>query len=143
MFFDESRLDLPVRPDDLDALGHVNNAVVLAYLEAGRRHWLESRGAVDAAGAVAVVSRAEVDYLAEIAYGAVEVRTVLHTPSAADFDEDDVTFRAVFRQSVHRPGAPGPAVEALVTVAFLDAGQRHLIPLQDYLSAVLTDRTAR
>jgi acyl-CoA thioesterase FadM len=27
------------RPNDLDSLGHVNNAIVLEYLEAGRWSW--------------------------------------------------------------------------------------------------------
>ncbi len=35
--------DLEVRFRDLDALGHVNNAVLLSYLELARFHWWKQR----------------------------------------------------------------------------------------------------
>lgn len=138
MFFDESRLLLPVRPNDLDALGHVNNAVALEYLEAGRWDWLGGQGLVPGdrpIAVVAVVARTEVDYLAEIPRGQVEVRTSLESPTAEEFDEDGLTFRARFRQRIHVPEAEHPAVDALVTVAFVDAAQRCLVSLQDFLTA--------
>ncbi|MFD8377488.1 acyl-CoA thioesterase [Streptomyces sp. NPDC059679] len=135
MFFGESRLTLPVRPNDLDALGHVNNAVALEYLEAGRWDWLGRQGLVHGDRMIAVVARTEIDYLAEIPRGQIEVRTWLESPSAEEFDEDDLTFRARFRQRLHLPEAARPAVDALVTVAFLDAEQRCLVSMQDFLAA--------
>ncbi|MEU3980911.1 acyl-CoA thioesterase [Streptomyces sp. NPDC026672] len=137
MLHGETRLALPVRPNDLDALGHVNNAVVLEYLETGRRHWLARLGGAPAAGTVAVVARIEVDYRAEIPYGTVEVVTALEAPTAEEVDEDSLTFRALLRQRVHLPGTACAAVDALVTVAFLDTRQRRPVTLQDYLSAVV------
>jgi acyl-CoA thioester hydrolase len=141
----QTRLTLPVRPNDLDALGHVNNAVALEYLEAGRWDWLGRHGLVHTDRVIAVVARTEIDYRAEIPRGQVEVRTMLESPSAAEFEEDGITFRAVFRQHVHLlPGGPGadtprpadsPAVEATVSVAFLDAAERCLVTLQDFLVA--------
>ncbi|WP_261569598.1 acyl-CoA thioesterase, partial [Frankia gtarii] len=77
MFFSESRLMLPVRPNDLDALGHVNNAVALEYLEAGRWDWLDHQGLVPGDRLIAVVARIEIDYRAEIPRGRVEIRTAL------------------------------------------------------------------
>lgn len=138
MLHGETRLTLPVRPNDLDALGHVNNAVVLEYLETARRHWLARLGEAPATGTVAVVARIEIDYRAEIPYGTVEVTTALQAPTAEETDEDDLTFRALLRQRVHLPGRAGAAVDALVTVAFLDTEQRRPVTLQDYLSAVVT-----
>ncbi len=144
MFFSESRLMLPVRPNDLDALGHVNNAVALEYLEAGRWDWLDRQGLVPGDRLIAVVARIEIDYRAEIPRGRVEIRTVLESPAAGEsedagdageFDEDGVTFRARFRQRVHLPELERLAVDALVTVAFLDATQRRLVSLQDFLKA--------
>ncbi|MGO4425369.1 acyl-CoA thioesterase [Streptomyces sp. MCAF7] len=135
MFFGESRLTLPVRPNDLDALGHVNNAVALEYLEAGRWDWLGRQGLVHGDRMIAVVARTEIDYLAEIPRGQIEVRTSLESPSAEEFDEDDLTFRARFRQRLHLSEAARPAVDALVTVAFLDAEQRCLVSMQDFLAA--------
>ncbi|MFJ5116754.1 acyl-CoA thioesterase [Kitasatospora sp. NPDC088548] len=129
---------LPVRPNDLDALGHVNNAVALEYLEAGRWDWLGGQGLVHGDRVIAVVARAEIDYRAEIPRGRVEVRTALESPSVEEWDEDGLTFRARFRQRIHLPEAGGsgdPAVDALVTVAFLDAGKRCLVSLQDFIAA--------
>ncbi|KJK56447.1 4-hydroxybenzoyl-CoA thioesterase [Saccharothrix sp. ST-888] len=137
MFFGESRLILPVRPNDLDALGHVNNAVALEYLETGRWDWLGLQGLEPGARMIAVVARTEIDYLAEIPRGRVEVRTVLESPTAEEFDEDGLTYRARFRQRVHLPETDRLAVDALVTVAFLDAEQRCLVPMQDFLAAAV------
>ncbi|MFG3052172.1 acyl-CoA thioesterase [Kitasatospora sp. NPDC048239] len=128
-----------MRPNDLDVLGHVNNAVALEYLEAGRWDWLGRLGLVHGDRMIAVVARTEIDYLAEIPRGRVEVRTSLETPSEEEWDEEGMTFRARFRQRIHLagdgPAADRPAVDALVTVAFLDAGKRCLVSLQDFLAA--------
>ncbi|HJW09896.1 MAG TPA: thioesterase family protein [Holophagaceae bacterium] len=55
--------DLEVRFRDLDALGHVNNAVVLSYLEQARFHWwkqhLAGRGFQEEGF---LLARMEVDY---------------------------------------------------------------------------------
>jgi acyl-CoA thioester hydrolase len=134
MFFAESRLMLPVRPNDLDALGHVNNAVALEYLEAGRWDWLGRQGLAPGGRMVAVVARVEVDYRAEISRGQVEVRTLLEFPNAAEFDEGGLTFRARFRQRLHLPGVERSAVDALVTVAFLDPVRRCVVSMQDFLT---------
>lgn len=139
MHFGESRLELPVRPNDLDALGHVNNAVVLEYLEAGRWDWLAQNGITHGGSVIAVVARIEIDYVAEIPRGRVEVHTLLESPTADELDEDDLTFRARFRQRVHLPETGRPAVDAQVTVAFLDAEQRCLVSLQDFLTATVPD----
>lgn len=141
MFFTESRFTLTVRPNDLDALGHVNNAVALEYLEAARWDWLDQHGLVPGDRVVAVVARVEIDYRAEISRGQVEIRTVLESPSAEEFDEDGVTFRTRFRQRIHLPGKDRPAVDALVTVAFVDAETRRLTSLQDFLAAATPDRS--
>ncbi|MFY1636757.1 acyl-CoA thioesterase [Solwaraspora sp. WMMB335] len=135
MYFGESRLRLQARPNDLDILGHVNNAVALEYLEAGRWDWLDRTGLVQRERFVAVVARCEADYLAEIPRGPIEVRTVLESPSEDEFDPENLTYRACFRQRVHLPGAHRPAVDARITVAFLDARRRCLVTLQDFLAA--------
>ncbi|MEV4439112.1 acyl-CoA thioesterase [Streptomyces sp. NPDC049577] len=133
-----------MRPNDLDVLGHVNNAVALEFLEAGRWDWLGRQGLVHGDRLIAVVARTEIDYLAEIPRGDVEVHTVLASPSPEEFDEDGMTFRACFRQRIHLPRAADKvAVDALVTVAFLDAGQRCLVSLQDFLAAAAPDAAAR
>lgn len=133
--FEETSLTLRVRPNDLDSLGHVNNATALEYLEAGRWGWLERHGLSRGGAVVAVVSRVEVDYRREIPPGDVVVRTVLESPAAEELDEDGLNYRARFRQRVFL-GEGGPlAVEAVVSVAFLDAAARSLASLQQFLAA--------
>lgn len=56
------RVPIEVRFSDLDALGHVNNAVYLSYDEIGRMHYIQAMGTqID--GGNFVMARAEVDYL--------------------------------------------------------------------------------
>lgn len=64
-------VDVPVRWMDLDALGHVNNAVYLNYLEEARDRLLES--CLGAEYANAVIARVEIDYRHEIARGVSHV----------------------------------------------------------------------
>lgn len=141
MYFSESRLILAVRPNDLDALGHVNNAVALEYLEAGRWDWLLRHRLRHGDRMIAVVARVEIDYLAEIPRGPVEIRTFLESPTEQELDEHSPIFRARFRQHIHLPDAERPAVDALVTVAFLDAVEHRLASLQDFLTASVLDPT--
>lgn len=74
-------LTIPVLFRDLDAMGHVNNAVHLAWLEQARNTcYLAMLGRVDPlekeGGLDFVVARAEVDYLAPIHFGdAVTITT--------------------------------------------------------------------
>ena len=138
MRFGESILALQVRPNDLDVLGHVNNAVVLEYLEAGRWDWLAGQGIVLGGGVTAVVARAEIDYRGEIPFGPIEVSTVLQSPTAEELDEGATAYRAVFRQRIRRGDAADaaePAVEALITVACIDTERRSLVPLDEFLAA--------
>jgi acyl-CoA thioesterase FadM len=143
VLFEESSLTLRVRPNDLDVLGHVNNATALEYLEAGRWAWLEQQGLSRGGDVVAVVSRVEVDYRREIPPGDVVVRTSLESPGPDELDDEEgVNYRARFRQRVFL-SAEGPlAVEALVSVAFLDARARSLASLQQFLAAARAPATA-
>ncbi|NOK37542.1 acyl-CoA thioesterase [Corallococcus exercitus] len=142
MHFEESSLTLRVRPNDLDILGHVNNATTLEYLEAGRWAWLEQQGLTRGGPVVAVVSRVEVDYRREIPPGDVVVHTELESPAADELELDGLNYRARFRQRVFL-AADGPlAVEALVSVAFLDARARSLASLQQFLDAARVQAAA-
>ena len=59
-----------VRFRDLDALGHVNNAVFLTYLESARlAYWLQVTGRRDLREMDVILARAEVDYRAPVAFG--------------------------------------------------------------------------
>jgi acyl-CoA thioester hydrolase len=61
---------LEVRFRDLDALGHVNNAVFLTYLESARlAYWLQVTGRRDLRDMDVILARAEVDYRSPAGYG--------------------------------------------------------------------------
>ncbi|MFA6957773.1 MAG: thioesterase family protein [Thermoanaerobaculia bacterium] len=52
---------------DLDAMGHVNNAVYFAYFEWARtKYWMELVGATDPASLTFIVARAECDFRREL-----------------------------------------------------------------------------
>jgi acyl-CoA thioester hydrolase len=64
------RHPVEVRFRDLDALGHVNNAVFLTYLEAARMAWwAQVTGRADLAGLGMILARAEIDFRSPVVYG--------------------------------------------------------------------------
>ncbi|MEZ4453782.1 MAG: thioesterase family protein [Nannocystaceae bacterium] len=130
----DTRTPLSPRPGDLDSLGHVNNAVVLEYLEAGRWGWMDENHLARIDAIVPVVSRIEIDYRRELRCEPLVVETTLLEPEDLD---DDLSYRAVFHQRVCvvRDGETIVAAEARVQVAFLDARSRGLAPVHEFLAA--------
>lgn len=54
---------MDVRFADMDAMGHVNNAVYLTYFEAARMaYWMHVTGRPDLSGMDMILARAEVDF---------------------------------------------------------------------------------
>ncbi len=70
---------LRVRYAEIDAQGHVNNAVYLSYFEVGRVEWLRAAGL-------------SYKQLEERGYGIVVVEVLAHYHRAAFFD-DELTLR--------------------------------------------------
>ena len=66
---------IEVRFRDLDALGHVNNAVYLTYLESARiAYWLHVTGRSGLDALDMILARVEIDYRSPLSYGeAVDV----------------------------------------------------------------------
>jgi acyl-CoA thioester hydrolase len=69
------RFPVEVRFRDLDALGHVNNAVYLTYLESARiAWWLHVTGRTGLRGMDMILARVELDFRSPVLYGeALEV----------------------------------------------------------------------
>lgn len=132
-------LRLHVRPADLDGVGHVNNSVVLQYLEAGRWAWMDHHQLRRAEPVVPVVSRIDVHYLREIPYGELDVATTMVHHAEAEvsdvIDLEDLTYRATFRQEVVLAQGGGVAARADVSVAFIDKETRRLCTVQDFMRA--------
>ncbi|MHA2089806.1 MAG: acyl-CoA thioesterase [Candidatus Kariarchaeaceae archaeon] len=63
-------IDIRTRFRDTDAVGHVNNAVFLSYLEAARAEWYTTvRGSAEPTMFNFILARMEIDYLAPIHFG--------------------------------------------------------------------------
>lgn len=61
---------IEVRFRDLDALGHVNNAVYLTYMESARiAYWVRVTGKSDLRELDIILARVEVDYRSPVSYG--------------------------------------------------------------------------
>ena len=58
--------DVPLRWSDMDAYGHVNNAVYLTYLEEARDEWLERALGEEGAAWDYVLARVEIDFRREL-----------------------------------------------------------------------------
>lgn len=74
---------------DLDAAGHVNNAVFLSYLEWGRtRYWMDLHGGGIGPESIGfIVARAEVDYLLQLGLGdRIEIATRVAEMRNSSFD---------------------------------------------------------
>jgi len=64
------RASVEVRFGDTDAMGHVNNAVFLTYIESARAAFLQHLGAVQTLEDLAIiVARIEIDFRAPVGFG--------------------------------------------------------------------------
>lgn len=113
---------------DLDAMGHVNNAVALSLLETARtKYWTDLHGtmSVDAIGFI--VARIECDYRRELNLGdEVEIAVRIGTMRNSSFDFDG---------EVRRDGGRELAISAVVTVVLFSWETRSKLPITPELRA--------
>ncbi|HET7807585.1 MAG TPA: thioesterase family protein [Gaiellaceae bacterium] len=84
----------PVRFRDLDAMGHVNNAVFLTYIESARFAYLQHVGAAATVEDMSIiVARIEIDFRAPVGLGE-EVEVSVH---ASRFGEKSFDLDYVLR----------------------------------------------
>jgi len=109
-----------VRWRDVDALGHVNHAVFLTYLEEGRDAFY-----VQALGRDPhyVLARAEVDWRAEVRYADRRLRVRIEVERVG-------TTSLTTREAVVTP-AGVTAAEARVVTVLWDAAARKPVPFAD------------
>ena len=79
---------LPIRWGDMDALGHVNNAVYFRYIEQARVEWLAGTGFMaDGATQGPVVINAHCTFLRQLKYpGEIEIRTFIGAIGRSSFE---------------------------------------------------------
>jgi acyl-CoA thioester hydrolase len=78
-----------VRFRDLDAMGHVNNAVFLTYIESARVAFLQHLGAATLESMPIIVARIEIDFRAPVNLGdevAIAVRATRFGDKSFDLD---------------------------------------------------------
>lgn len=110
-----------VRTNDLDMFGHVNNAVFLSYLEVGRVAYLIQLFGSLALPQPFVVRRVELDFLAQILFGAVvtvETRVARIGNSSLSFSQriladGQEAARAVVVAVALHDGRPAPLQEEM------------------------------
>jgi acyl-CoA thioester hydrolase len=106
-----------IRWRDTDALGHVNNAVFMTYLEEARDAFYTR---VLGAEPIYVVVRVEVDFRTEITY---EARSVTVRVAVEQLGTSSLTTR----ETILTPGGEAAAEARVVTVRW-DAASRKPVP---------------
>jgi len=121
-----------MRPRDIDGNQHVNNAVIVEYLEIGRAAWFEKACARGTHDILVFLARIEVDYLREIRRGAVMTLTtrLLELPSESSYR---ARFQQVLEVTMNGGGEPQVAVDARFEAVFVGAEDRSLRRFEDYL----------
>ena len=83
-------LPIDVRFRDLDAVGHVNNAVYLTYLEQARvAYWMKVTGLSEIRAIDIILARVEIDYRSPVTFGEtidVAVRCAAMRRSSCTFE---------------------------------------------------------
>ena len=117
-----------VRWRDVDALGHVNHAVFLTYLEEGRDAFYTRMLGSDP---IYVVARLEVDLRAEVGYPDRRVTVRIEVEHLG-------TTSLTTRETILTPSGEVAAQARVVTVRW-DAGQRQPVPFSEAERAQLAE----
>ncbi len=118
---------IPIRWGDMDAMGHVNNAMYFRYLEVVRIEWMRSIGAQpDPRGEGPVIVNAFCNFYRQLEYpGEVLARHYVANPGRSSFD----TYITLER--VDRPGEIYAAGGA--TTVWVDFPNQKSKPLPQWL----------
>jgi acyl-CoA thioester hydrolase len=122
---------IPIRWGDMDAMGHVNNAVYFRYLETVRIEWLHrAGGAPDPAGSGPVIVNAFCNFIRQLEYpGEVLAKHYVANPGRTSFDTFITLERTAQPGLIHANGG--------ATTVWIDFPRRKAVPLPDWLRALL------
>lgn len=86
----KNEIKIEVRPTEIDALGHVNNAKYIEYLEWGREEWYNEAGIpfdeLSAIGIATVLVRIEMNYRKEVRLGEkLYITTMPHSKGTSSY----------------------------------------------------------
>lgn len=114
-----------VRWSDMDAMGHVNNAAYLTYLETAREPWFGALG-VDESYLRFAMRRIEVDYLSQLTFDDGAVRVTIELDGVGT-----TSIRTRERMTAESDGRL--VVEAKAVIVRLDEAGTGSAPLPDAL----------
>ena len=122
---------IPIRWGDMDAMGHVNNAVYFRYMETLRIDWFTHIGLrPDGGGIGPIIVNAFCNFIKQLAYpGAVLARHYVGALGRSTID----TYATLER--VDQPGVIHSTGGA--TVVWLDVKAQKSVPLPDPIRALL------
>ena len=122
---------IPIRWGDMDAMGHVNNAVYFRYMETLRIDWFTHIGVrSDGGGVGPIIVNAFCNFIKQLAYpGAVLARHYVGALGRSTVD----TYATLER--VDQPGVIHSTGGA--TVVWLDVKAQKSVPLPDPIRALL------
>jgi acyl-CoA thioester hydrolase len=122
---------IPIRWGDMDAMGHVNNAMVFRYFEIARFDWLQRIGArADPRGVGPVIVNAFCTFMRQLEFpGDLLARHYAAHPGRSSFD----TYLTLER--VDEPGVV--CAEGGAKVVWTDARTKTSVPLPDWLRALI------
>ncbi|MFA7665477.1 MAG: thioesterase family protein [Burkholderiaceae bacterium] len=122
-------IEIPIRWGDMDAMGHVNNAVYFRYLEQLRISWFDALGLGqqgDPQGPVIV--NAHCSFLRELRYpGVVQARLSVGTIGRTSFETLATLSRSDDPDTVYAEGG--------AKVVWVDRAQRKSVPVPEAIRA--------
>ena len=126
-------MTIPIRWGDMDAMGHINNAVYFRYMETARIDWFTSIGFnPDPGGVGPVIVNAFCNFHRQFeSPGEVLIKTFVSDPGRTSFDSWHTMERT------DRPGevcATGGA-----TIVWVDFPKQKSAPLPDWLREIVAD----
>lgn len=115
---------------DIDAFGHVNNAVFLTYFELARtRLWFELTGGSRATDIGFIVARAEIDFKRQVEMERIEIGVAVGKIGRTSFE---------FVYEIRKQGGQDVAATGSVTVVLFDWARRSKEELGDELRRKLS-----
>ncbi len=120
-------MTFPIRWGDMDAMGHVNNAMYFRYMETARIEWMRSVDAMaNPQGQGPVIVNAFCNFYRQLEYpGDVLVRSYVSDPGRSSFDTWTTMARASEPDVVCAAGG--------ATVVWTDFPAQKSAPLPDWL----------
>ena len=116
---------------DVDAFGHVNNAVYLTYFEHARtRLWFDLTGGNDPRDVGFIVARAEVDFKRQLSLGAIEIKVRVGQLRNTSFDT---------HYEIRTTAGDELAATGTVVVVLYDWAQQSKMPISDELRRTLEE----